>query len=353
MSAQAQPIKLPAPAAMLQMIQGFWVSRAICVAAELGIPDLLKDGPRTSEELALAIGAHAPSLYRVMRALASVGVFIEDDRERFASTPLGGTLGSDVPGSLRLLATEVLGRNHYMAWEQLLYSIKTGAIAFDHVFGVSKWQYNAEHPEEAKLFDETMASFNSLLAEAVVAAYDFSSCGTVIDVGGGNGSLLAAVLKAHPRLRGVVADLPHVLDRARRRLTREGVVERCDLVAADFFKSLPKGDTYLLKWIIHDWDDQRAELILKNCRAAMKTGGRVLLVESIVELHNGTSLAKFMDLAMLVMTGGRERTQTEYRALLGRADLRIANVIATGTEVSLIEARCAEAEVESWRSTTS
>jgi hypothetical protein len=333
--AQAQPIKLPAPAAMLEMIQGFWVSRAICVVAELGLPDLLKKGPMKAEDLARSVGAPAPSIYRVLRALASVGVFSEDDRKRFTLTPLGDTLRSDVAGSLRLLAVEVLGRNHYPAWGQLQYSVKTGAIAFDHVFGMSKWQYNAENPKEATAFDNAMATFNSMIPGAVVASYDFSTCGTIVDVGGGNGSLLAAILKAHPNLRGVVADLPHVLDGAQARLTGEGVSECCEIVACDFFKSVPKGDCYLLKWIIHDWDDQSAETILKNCRTALKPGGRVLLVESIVEPRNGTSLARFMDLAMRVMTGGRERTKLEYQALLGGAGLRITNVISTGTELSV------------------
>jgi len=339
MSAQARLTKLPAPAAMLLMIQGFWVSRAICVAAELGIADFLKHGPMKSEELALAAGVHGPSLYRVLRALDSVGVFAEDDGQRFALTPLGDTLRSDVAGSLRLLAIQLLGGIHYSAWEQLLYCVKTGAIAFDHIFGVSRWQYNAEHPEHASAFDEAIASFNSLIANAVVNSYDFASCGTVVDVGGGNGSLLATILKANPTLRGVLADLPHVLDGAQRWLTTENVVERCEVVGIDFFRSVPEGDTYLLKWIVHDWDDQRAEMILKNCRAAMKPGGRVLLVESIVEPRNGSSFAKFMDLAMLVMTGGRERTEPEYQALLLRAGLKITNVISTGTELSLIEAR--------------
>lgn len=183
MSAQAQPMKLSAPAAMLQMIHGFCVSRAICVVAKLGIPDLLKHGPLNSEDLALAVGAHAPSLYRILRALASVGVFTEDERRSFALTPLGDTLRTDVPGSLRVLASELLGGNQYKAWEQLLYSIKTGAIAFDHVFGVTKWQYNAQHPEEATAFDDAMASFNSIITPSIVASYEFSSCGTLVDVG--------------------------------------------------------------------------------------------------------------------------------------------------------------------------
>jgi hypothetical protein len=339
MSALAQPIKLPASAAMLQMIQGFWVSRAIWVAAELGIADLLKCGAMDSEQLAHATGTEARSLYRLMRALASVGVFAEDQMQRFALTPIGDTLRTDVAGSLRLLCIELLGGNHYGAWEELLYSVKTGAIAFDHVFGVNKWKFNAEHPDEAAAFDQAMASFNSMIAGAVVASYDFSSCQTIVDVGGGNGSLLAAILRANPSLHGVLADLPHLLDGGKRRLRAEGVAERCAVVATDFFKSVPKGDTYLLKWIIHDWDDKKAEAILKTCRAGLNAGGRVLLVESIVESHNGTSLAKFMDLAMLVMTGGRERTESEYRSLLGRAGLRITSIISTGTELSLIVAQ--------------
>lgn len=339
MSAQAQSIELSPPAALLQMIQGFFVSRAICVAAELGIPDLLKWGPMNSEELAQAAGAHATSLYRVLRALASVGVLTEDDRQRFALTPLGSTLRSDIPGSLRSLAIEVLGGSHCAAWEKLLYSVKTGAIPFNHVYGVSRWQYNAEHPHEAKAFDEAMASFNSVIAGAVVASYDFSTCRAVVDVGGGNGSLLAAILKAHPHLRGVLADLPHVRDGAQHRLRAEGVSERCEFVAADFFKSVPKGDTYMLKWIIHDWDDHIAEVILKNCCAAMENGGRVLIIESVVQPGTATSFSKFMDLAVLVMTGGRERKEREYRALLGRVGLRLTHIIPTNTEMSLIEAQ--------------
>jgi hypothetical protein len=323
---------------MLQMIQGFFVSRAICVTAELGIPDLLKHGPMNSEELAEAVGGHAPSLYRVLRALASVGVFTEDEQQRFALTPVGTTLRSDVPASMRSLAIQVLGRNHYVAWKELLHSVKTGAIAFSHVFGVSRWQYNAEHPDEAKAFDEAMASFNSVIAGAVVASYDFSSCGTVVDVGGGNGSLLTAILTANPHLRGVIADLPHVREGAQLRLRTEGVAERCEFVVTDFLQSVPKGDTYLLKWIMHDWDDQNAEAILKNCGSALKDAGRVLIIESILRPRAGSSFGKFMDLAMLVMTGGRERTEAEYRALLRRAGLTLTRIVSTGTELSLIEA---------------
>lgn len=338
MSVNAQSSELPPPVAMLQMIQGFWISRALYAIAEIGVPDLLKDGPKSVEELAQATGTHAPSLYRVLRALDSSGVFAEDDQKRFALTPVGATLRSDVPGSLRFFAIEELGGNHYSAWEKMLHSLKTGAIAFNQVYGISKWQYHAEHPEEAKIFDEAMTSFSSVVNAEIVASYDFSSSGTVVDVGGGDGSLLAAILKAHPHLRGVLADLPHVVAGAQRRFTSEGLAERCEAVAVDLFKSAPKGDTYVLKWIIHDWDDQQSVAILKNCRSAMANGGKILLVESVIRPGAATSFSKFMDLNMLVMTGGRERTETEYRALLDAAGLNLTRIIPTRTEMSVIEA---------------
>src|SRR6202521_1833564 len=338
MSAHAQPGVLPPPVAMLDMIKGFWVSRALYVAAKLGISDLLCDEPKNSADLAQATGAHAPSLYRVLRALDSVGVFAEDDRGRFALTPLGATLRTDVPGSLRYFAIEELGENHYPAWERVLHSVETGAIAFNHVYGVSKWQYMAEHPDEAKIFDAAMSSFSSVVAAAVVAAYDFSSSATVVDIGGGDGTLLTAILKGNPQLRGVLADLPHVAEGAQRRFKTEGLADRCEIAAGSFFESAPAGDTYVLKWIIHDWDNQRSAAILKNCRSAMATNGRVLLVEAVIQPGTATSFSKYVDLNMLVMTGGRERTEAEYRALLDSAGLRLTRIVPTHTEMSIIEA---------------
>ena len=333
-----QPIELPPSAAMLQMIQWFWVSRALYVAAELGVSDLLLDGPKHSEELAEATRTHAPSLYRVLRALGSVGVFAEDDERRFTLTPLGETLCTDVPESLRHFAIEVLGQNHYNAWDRVMYSVRTGATAFDHVYGVTKWQFHAEHAEDARIFDEAMVSFNAVVAKAVVASYDFSSDDKVVDVGGGDGSLLSVILQANPRLRGVLVDLRHVTDSARRRFKKNGLAERCEVVPGDFFAPLPEGDSYILKWIIHDWDDQWSEAILSNCCAAMANGGRVLIIESVLRPGGATSFSKFMDLNMLVMTGGRERTEAEYRAILGRAGLKLTRIIPTSTEISVIEA---------------
>jgi hypothetical protein len=338
MSTHVQPSELRPPVAMLHLIQGFWVSRALYVAAKLGIPDLLRDEPKNSADLAQSTGAHAPSLYRVLRALDSVGVFAEDDKGRFALTPLGATLRTDVPGSLRYFAIEELGENHYPAWEKVLHSVKTGEIAFNHVYGASKWQYMADHPDEAQIFDAAMSSFSSVVAAAVVAAYDFSSSATVVDIGGGDGTLLTAILKGNPRLRGVLADLPHVAERAQGRFKTEGLADRCEIAAGSFFESAPVGDTYVLKWIIHDWDDQQSAAILKNCRTAMATNGRVLLVEAVIQPGTATSFSKCMDLNMLVMTGGRERTAAEYRALLDSAGLRLTRIIPTHTEMSVIEA---------------
>jgi hypothetical protein len=323
---------------MLQMIQGFWISRAVYLAAKLGIPDLLKGGPQSSQDLAQATGTHAPSLFRVLRALDSVGVVAEDSQGCFALTPLGATLLTDVPGSLRFFAIEELGENHYPAWEKVLHSVQTGAIAFNHVYGESKWQYMTQHPEEAIIFDQAMASFSSVVVGAVAAAYDFASSQTVVDLGGGDGSLLAGILRAHSHLRGVVADVPYVVERARQRLEAEGLSGRCGTAAVDFFKEVPIADTYSLKWILHDWTDEQSVTILKNCRKAMTAEGRVLIVEAVLQPGVATSFAKFVDLNMLVMTGGRERTESEYRTLLEAAGLKLTRVIPTQTEMSIIEA---------------
>lgn len=323
---------------MLKIIEGFWASRSVYAAAKLGLPDLLKDGANTTEELAAATGTHAPSLYRLLRALVSIGVFAEDEPRRFSLTPLGATLRTDVPGSLRFIVIEELGENHYPAWEKLLYSLHSGAIAFNHVYGKSKWEYMAEHADEARIFDQAMASYGGVTAAAVIETYDFSASKRVVDVGGGKGSLLAAILKANPGVRGALFDVPHVVEAARRYLESDGVVSRCELVSGDFFRSVPTADVYVLRWIIHDWDDERSVAILNNCRNAMSAGGKVLLVESVLQPGRATTFAKFLDLNMLVMTGGRERTEAEYANLFSAAGLKLTRIIPTHTEMSVIEA---------------
>jgi len=323
---------------MLKILEGFWLSRSVYAAAKLGLADLLHDGALTAEELASATGTHAPSLYRLLRALAGAGVFEEDERRRFSLTALGATLSTDAPGSLRFIMIEELGENHYPAWEKLLYSLKTGAIAFHHVFGKSKWQYMTEHDDEARIFDQAMAGFGMAAAAALVEAYDFSGCRKVVDVGGGNGSLLAAILKANPQVRGVLFDLPHVVEAARTHLESEGVISRSEVVGGDFFQSAPPADMYVLRWIIHDWDDERSVAILKHCRNAMAGSGKLLLVESVLKPGRETTFTKFLDLNMLVMTGGRERTEAEYANLLMAGGLQLTRIIPTDTAMSVIEA---------------
>jgi hypothetical protein len=329
---------VPPPAAMLQMISGFWISRAIYVVAKLGIADHLRDGHRSADELSAATGTHAPSLYRVLRALASVGIFSEDENRRFALTPLAETLRTDVSDSLRAFATVELGEEHYPAWGELLHSVMTGEIAFDRAFGMPVWKFFEQNPENAKTFNDAMTGFTLAVNDAVLASYDFSSIGKIVDVGGGHGSLIASILKANPNMRGILFDAPPVIEGARHRIRDEGIADRCEAVAGDFFKSVPSGaDAYIVKWIIHDWDDERSVTILKHCHRAMPENGRLLLVEAVVPHGSQPHFSKYMDLNMLVMTGGRERTENEYRALLSASGFRLTRIIPTESPMSIIE----------------
>jgi SAM-dependent methyltransferase len=329
---------VPPSVAMLKMISGFWISRAIYIAAKLGIADHMRDVHKTADELAAATGTHAPSLYRVLRALASVDVFAEDGKGRFALTPLGATLQTDVPGSMRAFATVELGEEHYPAWGALMHSVRTGEIAFDHVFGMPVWEFFAQHPENAKTFNDAMTGMTLAVNDAVLSAYDFSPIRKIVDVGGGHGSLIASILKLNPHMKGVLLDAKPVIEGARRRVEAEGLTNRCDVVAGDFFESVPGGgDAYILKWIIHDWDDQRSVTILKNCHRAMVENAKLLLVEAVVPAGGEPHISKFVDLNMLVMTGGRERTADEYRSLLGASGFRLTRIAATDSPMSVIE----------------
>jgi hypothetical protein len=321
-----------------RMTNGFQVSQAIHVVATLGIADLLKDGPRSADELAEATGTHASALYRILRALASVGVFAEQSDGRFGLTPLAEHLRTDVPGSLRSWAM-LIGRPYYFTtWGHLLHSVKTGEPAFPHVYGMPAWEYRASHPEESALFDGAMTGLSLAEAEAVVRSYDFSGIGVLVDVGGGKGALLAAILAANPALSGILFDQPHVVADAKDLLERAGVADRCEVVDGDFFKAVPGGaDAYLLKSIIHDWDDASAIEILRRCRAAMADSARLLLVERGIRPANEPDPAKFIDLMILVMLGGRERTAEEYERLYTEAGFKLTNTIHTGSLLDIIE----------------
>ncbi|MCC5617198.1 acetylserotonin O-methyltransferase [Nostoc sp. CHAB 5836] len=349
--------EVPASDVMLQMISGFWVSRAIHAAAKLGIADYLKEQPKTLEELAAITDTHVPSLYRLLRALASVGIFAEDDDHRFFLTPLAATLQTDVPGSLRFFAISELGQVHYLGWDNLLHSIKTGEIAFDHIAGMSVWDYYLKNSEAGNLFNWAMTNLTASVLEAIICSYDFSAFNTIVDVGGGQGSLVTSILKAYPTVKGIIFDIPTVIEEAKSRLQAQGFADpsgsqwpaegnppaalshRCTVVSGNFFESVTAGgDAYLLKHIIHDWDEEKAIAILKNCHQAMSKHGTLLLFETVIPRGNVSSFSKLLDLNMLVMTGGRERTEEEYQVLLQKAGFQLTQVIPTSSPISVIEA---------------
>ncbi len=330
--------QLPPQAAMLQMIAGFWLSRTIYVAAKLGLADLISEGPKTAAELAEATNTHAPSLYRVVRALASAGIFSEDGEGRFHMTPLATTLQTGVPGSLRSLALTELGEEHYPAWENVLHSVKTGEIAFDHKFGMPIWEFFGENPENAAIFNDAMTNLTSGVIDAIMAAYDFSGYKTIADIGGGQGSLITTILKAYPDASGILFDMPVVAESGRERIRAQHLEERCEVVGGSFFDEVPAGaDAYILKWIIHDWEEERAVALLKNCRKAMKLDSKLLLVEVVLPGVNEPHFGKFIDLNMLVMTGGRERTEEEYRELYRAAGFELTRVVPTESPFCVIE----------------
>lgn len=331
--------EVPPQIAMLQMISGFWISRAIYIVAKLGIADHLAGGPKTAEEIAAATGTHSGAIYRIFRALSSVGVLTEEADQRFGLTPLSETLRTDAPGSLRAFATVELGEEHYPAWGELLYSVKTGEIAFDKHFGMPIWEFFAKNPENARTFDDAMTNVSLAIKDAILASYDATTIRKLTDIAGGHGSLLAAILKSNPEMKGVLFDLPGVTEGARKRIEAEGLSDRCEVIAGSFFESVPEGaDAYIMKWIIHDWDDERSIAIFKNIRRAIAEGGKLLLVEAVVPPGSEPHFSKFIDLNMLVMTGGRERTEEEYRRLLEAGGFKLTKVIPTDSPMSIIEA---------------
>lgn len=323
-----------------QLITGTWVAQALYVVATLGIADLLRDGDKTAAALAAATGAHAPSLYRVLRALASVGVFHETESGSFRLTAMGEYLRGDVPGSMRTYAAAQGQEERWRPWGAIMHSVLAGQSAFEHVFGMELFEYYAQHPEAAATFDEAMAGRATQEHVGILSAYDFSGLRCVVDVGGGRGALLAAILERYPAIQGVLYDLPGVIDRAPRETLQERFQGRCTLMEGSFFESVPSGsDAYILNRVIHDWDDEHASRILTNCRQALASGGRLLVIEIVLPPGNAPSFGKILDLAMLVTThGGRERTAEEYRALLGAAGLRLTSITPTPVGVSVIEA---------------
>jgi hypothetical protein len=325
-------------ATLLRLVNGYYVSQAIHVAATLGIADLLADGTRTSDELANEAGADPDTLYRLLRALASVGVFHEGDDRAFSLTPLGELLRSDVPGSLHGWAAYAGRPYFWAAWAELLHSVRTGENAFRHVYGQDIWSYRADRPDESALFDGAMKALTEASNAALIDAFDFSRFEMLVDVGGGNGALLASVLAANPALQGVLFDQAHVVAGADQVLEAAGVANRCRIESGDFFAAVPEGgDAYLLKSIVHDWEDEESSAILRVVRAAMPEGATLLVVERDLGAPNEDAPAKFSDLNMLVGPGGRERTQDEYASLFESTGFRLIGVTPTARTHAVFE----------------
>lgn len=331
----------PPEAVVTQMIFGKWVAMALSVAAKLRVADALADGPRSVADLAAGTKTHAPSLFRLLRALASVGVFAEDADGRFRQTPLSEVLRSDVPGSMRAVADYCGADWSWQPWGRLLETVRTGRTAFDEAFGEPVFDYLGKHADESAVFNEGMTGFSMQESPAVAAAYDFSRFGTIVDVGGGHGHLLCTILERYPVPKGVVFDAPHVAAGATPRIADAGLAGRCRAEGGDFFAAVPAGDAYVLKHIIHDWPDDRAAAILRNCRTAARPGAKVVLVEMVIPPGNGPSPGKLLDLEMLVIASGQERTEAEYAALLAGAGWRLTRVVPTTSPASVVEGEAA------------
>jgi hypothetical protein len=330
------------PARLIEMLNGLTTAQVLHVVAELGIADLLTEGPRTSDELALATATHAGALYRLLRVAASLGILAESESRSFNLAPMGQFFRSDHPQSVRGWAVYTGGPVYWGTWQHLGHSIATGQSAFRHLYGMSLWEYMDGHPEAQEIFDAAMTSRISAQRAAVVEVLDFAPGSTIVDVGGGAGALLAAILCADPDARGILYDQPQVVSGADQILRSAGVTERCATIAGSMFESVPAGgDIYVLSSVVHDWDDEHAVEILRTCRRAMSTDARLVLVEQVVGPPNVPERVKTLDLHMLLMHGGQKRTEAEFEALLKASGFRLDRIIPTSALVSLIEGAAA------------
>jgi hypothetical protein len=322
------------------MASAHWVSHIVFTAAKLDLADHLAAGPQNAEDLAKKTSSHAPALYRLMRTLASLGVLSEDQSRRFSLTPLGEALKTGAPGSARATVLTMANEDWVRGVAQLPYSVQTGKSGFEKMYGMPIFDWLAKHPDQASLFSETMVGIHGAEPPAVAAAYDFSNCKTIVDVGGATGNLLCTVLEKYPKSQGILYDLPHVVKDAPAFIAKRGLTARTKIESGTFFDRVPTGgDAYLLSHIIHDWSEEQCLTILGNCRKAMGPNSRLLLVEMVLPPGNAPHPGKMLDMMMLVGPGGQERTEQEYSELLANAGLHLNRVVATESAVSLVEAR--------------
>lgn len=340
--AQSASVQKPTPAEhILQLATGYIASTAIYIVAKLKIADLLASGPRAVSDLARVTGAHEDRLYRLLRTLASLGVFNEVTPRHFSLTPAGAALDTSRKDSVHPMALWLSDPFHLRIFSELMHTVKTGEITFDHVYGKPIFEYLPEDPQEAEIFDNAMTWLSDWIVPAVLEAYDFSGIGTLMDVAGGRGALLRAILGRYPQMRGIVIDLAHVIKAAKQLPENKAVEDRCQFLVADFFAEVPTdADAIIMKSIIHDWDDESAVRILKNCRTALagKPNAKILLVDAVIAPGNQPHLAKFIDIEMMVLPGGRERTEEEFRRIFTAAGLRLNRIIKTKSPLCVIEA---------------
>lgn len=340
MPANQSSESLPPHAQLVQMGMAHWVSHIVYVAAKLGIADRLATGAMSAEALAGPTGTHGPSLYRLMRTLAGLGVLQEDASKRFSLTPMGEALRTGAPGSARATILTLASGWMVGGFGELLHSVQTGKPGLEKHLGMPIFDWLAGHAQEASMFSETMVGFHGAEPPAVAEAYDFAGAKTIVDVGGATGNLLSAVLAKNPGARGVLYDLPHVVRDAPALIQSRGLAERVTIESGSFFDSVPAGgDVYMLSHVIHDWSEAQCLTILGNVRRAMKPDGRVLLIEMVLPEGNTPHPGKMLDMMMLVGPGGRERTEAEYAELLGKAGMKLSRVVPTASAVGVVEAR--------------
>ena len=325
---------------VMQVATGYIASSALHVAVALNVADHLAGGPKTAEDLATATDTQADGLYRILRLLASVGIFREVGPRRFGLTPTAEILRSDVAGSIRGMALFLPDPMHFRVYANLMHSVRTGRPAVETTLGMPLFDYLAQHPDASKVFNDAMTALSAPVAGAAIDAYDFGRYPVIVDVAGGHGEVLMAILKACPGARGVLAEVGHVAEGARQRIASAGLSDRCQAVECDFFKAVPSGgDAYVMKHIIHDWDDTRASTILQNIGTAMGAKrGTVILLESVIPNGPEPDFGKFLDIEMLLLPGGRERTADEFKMLFDRSGFELTKIIPTKSPLSVVEA---------------
>ncbi len=330
---------LPPHVQLVQIALGTTVTQILRAAAELGIADQLADGPKTAEEISGTLGTHAPSLHRLMRTLASIGILKQGAEHRYALTPLGDALRADAPGGGRATLLTLGSEWWNRMMEELPYSVRTGKSGFEKALGMPIFEFIGQSPVRASMFSETMVGFHGAEPPAVAAAYDFSQFKTIVDVGGATGNLLTTILGTHPGPQGILFDMPHVVRDAPALIQSRGLTDRVKIESGSFFESVPAGaDAYVLSHVIHDWSEEQCLTILRHCHRAMMPESKLLLVEMVLPEGEAPHPGKTLDIVMLVGPGGQERTPPEYEALLAKAGFRVARVVPTASPVSIVEA---------------